>query len=186
MTTTYTEKTDVGRNDGERFFPDMRKNRFCERLKFAMNGMANTALANMCGVSESTIRSYLQEKTTPTLTILDSLSSALSTPATWLLSGESTNVVRESKDGGIKIPMYEVDAAAGAGSWINEENVADYWQVPQSWLRLERLDHAELCIINTIGDSMTPTINNGDRLLVKLNINREKALEGVFVINLDG
>ncbi|MGL5307493.1 MAG: LexA family transcriptional regulator, partial [Aeromonas veronii] len=88
--------------------------------------------------------------------------------------------------GVIQIPMYEVDAAAGAGSLIVDESITDYWYVPQTWLRQERLEHAELCIINAVGDSMTPGINHGDRLLVKKNINRDKGLDGVFVINMDG
>ncbi|AUZ77091.1 MULTISPECIES: LexA family transcriptional regulator [Aeromonas] len=85
-----------------------------------------------------------------------------------------------------KVPTFNVEASAGAGAWINAENICDYWYVPRTWLRLERLEHAELCIINTVGDSMAPHINNGDRLLVKTNIDRELALNGVYVINLDG
>ncbi|MGL4905298.1 MAG: S24 family peptidase, partial [Plesiomonas sp.] len=168
-----------------------------ERVEYLINGASVNSKAKMWGVPTSTIAGMLERGTEPSIRNAVKIAAAEGVTLQWLATGlgpmrveqnekKSETTHLQTPTNSVSIPMYEVDAAAGAGSWINEENVADYWLVPQSWLRLERLEHAELCIINTIGDSMTPTINNGDRLLVKLNINREKALEGVFVINLDG
>lgn len=97
MSDTYDEKIEGKSTTEKQSFPDMRKNRFSERLKFAMAGTTNTVLANMCGVSESTIRSYLAGRTTPTLTVLGSISKALNIPETWLVSGapEGQHVIEE-------------------------------------------------------------------------------------------
>lgn len=163
------------------------------RLQMLIGGKSVNAKASEWGVPNATLSAMLKRGTDPSVRNALKIAEAEGVSIEWLLAG--TGLMRPNKPeatqpkaptNAISIPMYEVEAAAGAGSLISSENVVDYWYVPQSWLRLERLDHADLCIINTIGDSMTPHINHGDRLLVKLNINREKALEGVFVINLDG
>ncbi|MGY4028107.1 LexA family transcriptional regulator [Aeromonas rivuli] len=188
--------SDFKKNE-DRFFLGDRKNRFSERLKIAMNGMSNSAFAKLCGVNESTIRSYLADKTTPTLTVLEDIAQASGVSFVWLASGKTPMNVNEgalqhrssnedTEKPRSRIPMYEIEVAAGAGAVTLEENIADYWEVPLSWLRQERLEHATLCIINATGDSMTPHINHGNRLLVKTNIDRDAALSGVYVINLDG
>lgn len=168
-----------------------------ERVRYLIGESSVNSKAKVWGVPTSTIAGMLERGTEPSIRNAVKIADAEGITLQWLATGIGPMRADHAKDSqeknrqqaptnSISIPMYEVEAAAGAGSWISEENVTDYWYFPQSWLRLERLEHADLCIINTIGDSMTPHINHGDRLLVKLNINREKALEGVFVINLDG
>lgn len=101
-------------------------------------------------------------------------------------SGEPSTKLISDLEHLTKVPTFDIEAAAGAGAWISDENISDYWYVPRTLLRQERLEHAELCIINATGDSMAPGISSGDRLLVKTNIDRDVALSGVYVINLDG
>lgn len=191
------EKIDKASSRPKQSFQGERKNRFAERFSLVLKGETNVSFAEKVGVTETTVRRYLAGDTVPNLDVLERISEVTGVSLGWLASGQGPMKGTHLSDKpeelqphvpmtAVSIPMYEVEAAAGAGSWINEENIVDYWYLPHSWLRQERLEHANLCIINAIGDSMAPGINSGDRLLVKLNINRDKGLEGVFVISLDG
>lgn len=193
----YGEKIARGETEAKQSFLAGGKNRFADRLAVAMGGESKLSLSKKVGVSDTTIGRYLSGVQVPNLDILENIATALGYEVGWLASGKGpmkeTHLADKPEDlqqqaptTTASIPMYEIEAAAGAGAWISEEKVTDYWYLPFSWLRQERLEHAKLCIINAIGDSMQPGIQHGDRLLVKLNINRDKALEGVFVINLDG
>ncbi|MGU5657921.1 LexA family transcriptional regulator [Aeromonas veronii] len=186
----------------EQSFLNGKKNRFADRLEALIGDSSTNAFAKKCGLTESTLRNYLTGNSSPNLATMEKIAAGAECSLGWLASGIGPKELGEmwtwhkalqkqdrntsELDHLAKVPTFDVEAAAGAGAWINAENIRDYWYVPRAWLRLERLEHAELCIINTVGDSMTPYINHGDRLLVKTNIDREKALEGVFVINLDG
>lgn len=178
------------------------ENKIQTRLKELKGKRTLRELADFWGIPLSTINGWIIRGSQPPLEAAAKVAKAEGISLEWLATGEGqmyeapeahqcadrvNNVCGTSDmDHLTKVPTFDVEASAGAGAWINAENISDYWYVPRTWLRLERLEHAELCIINTVGDSMAPHINHGDRLLVKTNIDREKALEGVFVINLDG
>lgn len=178
------------------------ENKIQTRLKELKGKRTLRELADFWGIPLSTINGWIIRGSQPPLEAAAKVAKAEGISLEWLATGEGqmyeapeahpcadrVHNVCSSRDMDdlTKVPTFDVEASAGAGAWINAENIRDYWYVPRTWLRQERLEHAELCIINTIGDSMTPYINHGDRLLVKTNIDREKALDGVFVINLDG
>lgn len=187
-------------------FVNREKGSAAERIEGLMRGRGAREVSKIWGIPPSTLNSFLERKGDPKLSMLLAISRAEGVSLEWLATGEDQRCGNAAQpiaqqacdkeleqaysandmDHLVKVPTFNVEASAGAGAWINAENICDYWYVPRTWLRLERLEHAELCIINTVGDSMAPHINHGDRLLVKTNIDREKALEGVFVINLDG
>lgn len=82
------EKTaDSGKNR-ERFIAMPGINRFSERLKIAMNGLTNVALAANCGVSESAIRSYLRGSSYPGIDKIQAIADACNAPMAWLITGE--------------------------------------------------------------------------------------------------
>lgn len=174
------------------------------RLKELKGSRTLRQIAEVWDIPLSTVNGWIIRGSQPPIETAAKVAKAEGVNLQWLATGEgpkrgSTNSIEQEKPVEpepsndavdmshlVSVPSYEVDAAAGAGVWIDAENINDYWYVPKTWLRQERLVHAELCIINTVGDSMAPNINHGDRLLVKTNIDREVALSGVYVINLDG
>lgn len=194
-----SEKTreDLFLNDGKRS-PETTK----ERLALIKGDRTLRAVSELWGVPLSTVTGWIIRGSQPQLEAAFKVAKAEGVSLEWLATGKGQmyeSVGRQhpvepaqqahntsDMDHLAKVPTFDIEASAGAGAWISTENISDYWYVPRTWLRQERLDHAELCIINAIGDSMSPHINSGDRLLVKTNIDREKALDGVFVINLDG
>lgn len=201
---SYDKFGQGGKKNGADPFLEEQKGSAAERVKGLIAGRGVREIARSWGIPPSTINSFIERKGDPKLSMLLAICQAEGVQLGWLATGHGPKYAHESaiglpdsampeprSDVGdtsnlVSVPAYKVEAAAGAGTWIDSENISDYWHIPRSWLRQERLEHAELIIINTVGDSMTPSINHGERLLVKTNIDRDVALSGVYVINLDG
>ncbi len=85
----------------------------------------------------------------------------------------------------VKIPRLEVAASLGTGSITPEEdNIKGYLAFRNIWLQKRRLNPRFLTIIDAVGDSMHPTIHDGDVLLVDLR-QKEPQDNGIFVLRLD-
>lgn len=82
-------------------------------------------------------------------------------------------------------PFYDVEASCGHGSWNSEENIINRLAFRRDWLKQEGLDPAHLAAIRARGDSMEPTIQSGDTLLVDLRVTTPRA-DGIYIIEQDG
>lgn len=103
MSNTYEEKTDDKGKNRDRIISHGTINRFGERLKEAMKGMSNAELARRSGMSETTIRKYLQGKIYPALDSLAIVADACEVSLTWLATGEQEqktcdSIVRENTE----------------------------------------------------------------------------------------
>ncbi|NGZ68817.1 LexA family transcriptional regulator [Vibrio aestuarianus subsp. cardii] len=203
MSDTYREKTLEEKNDDIRFFRVDIKNRFAQRLEEAMSGETNLSFAQKCGISEATIRKYKKGETTPNLEILESIAMVSGKAIQWLIGAESQSVIIDHPitDKGdqkqnpttdttheliLEKPKYNVVASAGGGSFIDTEAPVEHYPFTHRFLKRHRLLHADLCVIEARGESMEPTIEDGDELLLKLmHEPSSKPLEGVYVINID-
>lgn len=90
----------------------------------------------------------------------------------------------------VLVPIYDVSAAAGAGAFVEGEQVADHLLVRADWLRelvgyLPSSD--KVAIIQVQGDSMEPTLSPGDLILVeRRTYTREELTDGIYVVRLEG
>lgn len=65
------------------------------------------------------------------------------------------------------VPRYEVSASMGNGSVIHSELIVDYLAFREDWVRTVLcLNPKNLILINSLGDSMEPTLKTGDLLLI--------------------
>lgn len=86
----------------------------------------------------------------------------------------------------IQVPHYDVRASAGNGSVVHEENVVDHLVFKRDWvMRSMGLDPRRLALIDVRGDSMSPTINDGDLILLDTR-EGQQTTEGIYAINLAG
>ncbi len=86
----------------------------------------------------------------------------------------------------IQVPHYDVRASAGNGSVVHEENVVDHLVFKRDWvMRSMGLDPRRLALIDVRGDSMAPTINDGDLILLDTR-EGQQTTEGIYAINLAG
>jgi phage repressor protein C with HTH and peptisase S24 domain len=80
------------------------------------------------------------------------------------------------------VPEYGVNASAGGGAVVSDENVISNWPFTEDYLASElRLGNSNLAIIEVRGDSMEPTLSSGDRILVNLS-DTQISQPGIFVL----
>lgn len=91
------------------------------------------------------------------------------------------NPVRETVD----IPVFDAAGSMGAGIAVKEQDsVIDHLRLTATWVRRNLPNVSStlnLAVISALGDSMTPTFNDGDILLVDTGI-RSVDRDGVFVL----
>ena len=80
----------------------------------------------------------------------------------WLLTGK-----RSAETNYIYIPRYDLTASAGPGSFVDWEPESEVIAVDRDWLRNElHVNPTTVNMIEVRGDSMQPTMMDGDTLLV--------------------
>jgi Peptidase S24-like len=99
-----------------------------------------------------------------------------------LLGGMATTA---RKLGLLMIPKLDVGASAGAGAISDAETLAGKIGFDEKWLRKLAADPARLSLIRVDGDSMLPTLNNGDDIMVDGSTATGALRDGIHVIRMD-
>ncbi|MEY2943200.1 MAG: hypothetical protein RLY97_1214 [Pseudomonadota bacterium] len=82
----------------------------------------------------------------------------------------------------IDIPRQALGASAGPGALSSDERPVGAFRFSAQWLRAQGLDPAMLSAIAVTGDSMEPTLRDGDEILVDRAPNPLR--DGVHVVRL--
>ncbi|HEV2817094.1 MAG TPA: S24 family peptidase [Allosphingosinicella sp.] len=84
------------------------------------------------------------------------------------------------------IPRLQLGVAAGAGAFDGDERGEAHIAFDPAWLRrLARGAPEQLSIIRVSGDSMAPTLGDGDDILVDRGDGAERVRDGVYVLRMD-
>jgi phage repressor protein C with HTH and peptisase S24 domain len=87
----------------------------------------------------------------------------------------------------IFVKLYDIEASAGAGSFDFDNNtVIQKLAFKKSWIRSSsNATEDDLAVITVSGDSMSPTLLEGDRILVDMT---QQTLnnDGIYVLRSDG
>jgi len=98
------------------------------------------------------------------------------------LPGESSGV----RDGLIRVARLDVGASAGPGASNEAESVLSPVAFEKSWLiRLTSAGASNLSMIRVRGDSMMPTLADGDEILVEENPGAAPVRDGIYVLRRD-
>ena len=172
---------------------------FGERIRHIRTdlGWSQDEMADKTGVSCRTIGNYERGGRIPDADFLARLASH-GVDVLYLLTGEKAPSgslsVREAAPAYristpdveyVYVPRYDVQASAGSGAVVNDESIVDSLAFKRDWIvRALGLDPARLALINVAGDSMTPTISDGDLILLDTRPMTHRA-EGIYVISHD-
>lgn len=86
----------------------------------------------------------------------------------------------------VAVSQYAVNASAGPGALTEEEQELSQIAFPARWLRkLAGGDPAQLSIITVSGDSMEPSLSDGDEILVSSGDGAERLRDGIYVLRVD-
>lgn len=200
----------------------------------------NSALARMCGLSESVIRKWRRGESEPTTSDLVAIARAGDVTVEWLATGAEPkrrgmlSKISKARDAvvlfcqrrstvppevlprlmeeaveyqldveGLEqrhgaeypkpsvvgdfvlVPRYDIAGSAGHGSLVSSEQVVDYLAFRADWVRnVLGVAQKDLVLISVKGDSMAPTLSDGDLILVDRS--RERIEDsGIYVIHLD-
>jgi phage repressor protein C with HTH and peptisase S24 domain len=86
----------------------------------------------------------------------------------------------------VSVKRHPVMVSAGPGALVTEELGKPYFAFDERWLRaLTPSSPANLSIVRVEGDSMAPTLNAGDDILVDLADAGERLRDGIYVLRID-
>ena len=86
----------------------------------------------------------------------------------------------------LSVKRHPIAVSAGPGSLVTEELGKPYFAFDERWLRsLTPTPPARLSVVRVEGDSMSPTLNSGDDILVDLGDCAERLRDGIYVLRAD-
>src|SRR5438067_8679601 len=86
----------------------------------------------------------------------------------------------------LTIKRHPVMVSAGPGAIVTEELGKPYFAFDERWLKaLTPTTPSNLSIVRVEGDSMAPTLNAGDDILVDLGDAAERLRDGIYVLRID-
>ena len=89
-------------------------------------------------------------------------------------------------DGLLSVKRHLVMASAGPGAIVTEEAGKPYFGFDERWLKALTPSAPEnLSIVRVEGDSMSPTLNSGDDILVDLGDAAQRLRDGIYVLRVD-
>ena len=101
-----------------------------------------------------------------------------------LLGGPAEEAVAAS--GLVSVKRHPVGVSAGPGAIVMEELGKPYFGFDERWLKALTSTPAErLSIVKVEGDSMSPTLNQGDDILVDPGDAAERLRDGIYVLRAD-
>ncbi len=86
----------------------------------------------------------------------------------------------------VQVPQLSVQASAGNGRLVEDEFVIGSYGFDRNWLRqVARAEPQALSIVKVSGDSMTPTLVDGDDVLVDRSDAGQRLNDGIYVLRRD-
>src|ERR1035437_3135065 len=159
------------------------------RLQSALNV---SELSRMISIPYKSISNYEKGERKPTVEYLALISEHLSANLEWLLFGKGPMFITEDdrknydicSSDFVYIPIYDIRAAAGHGCIVDEETIIDRFAFKLDWFNKNICgSKSDLVIFTAHGESMEPTIKNGD--LIMIDTSGKKIRDGIFVIRFD-
>jgi hypothetical protein len=94
--------------------------------------------------------------------------------------------VSRGRGGLVPVKRTFVQASAGPGAFAGDERGRPYFAFDERWLKnLTPSPPSKLSIIRVEGDSMAPTLNAGDDILVDLGDGVDRIRDGIYVLRAD-
>jgi hypothetical protein len=86
----------------------------------------------------------------------------------------------------LSVKRHPVLVSAGPGAIVTEELGKPYFAFDERWLKALTGSPADsLSIVRVEGDSMAPTLNAGDDILVDLGDTADRLRDGIYVLRID-
>ncbi|SOC27021.1 XRE family transcriptional regulator [Stappia indica] len=171
----------------------MEQTEFATRLRMLIGSSSERSFAHAVGISPSALRALLKGGM-PTLETLLAIARGANVEVNWLATGEGAKTASEKpartraaiEEQFSMIPRLAVEASAGNGVLAHHEESTGLLAFRAEWLRRMGINPTAARALTVKGDSMEPTIRDGDILLVDTSIDhvRDNALYVVVLAGL--
>ena len=163
---------------------------FRRRLRLIMQQFGSVAdLARAVGVSDNAIYKWVSGRGQPSMMSLVNLSKAAGVSVEWLATGRGApskaKVEHHVAEPAATTSRSSQQIAVERGVPQNQQ-IVDYLSFRPDWLqRAFSLDLRSMALVEVIGDSMSPTANGGDVVLVDVRETRFRH-DGIYVLHTGG
>ncbi len=162
---------------------------FASRFQLVVDQLAQgnkKHFAQITGKSASHIYKICRGMSRPSMAYLQELYAEYRIDLTWLLTGEQSDGAQvagiPTNNDLVFAPMFDVQASAGMGSEVQAEDIDDYFAFNKTFLsRQLNVSSEQLAFVTISGDSMLPTLHDGDRVLVDMS-QKSVTREGLYLL----
>jgi phage repressor protein C with HTH and peptisase S24 domain len=164
-------------------------------------GLKKNKFADISGISPGYLNDILKGRATPSDRVIKDICEKNSINEIWLRDNKGEMFLKAEAvsppspaddkqtrriDGFVLVPLFNVEASAGGGALVPEEEVIDRLAFKEEWIKRDLgVNPSDLALITTIGDSMEPTLRAGDMILLDKSVETVKD-EAVYAFLVDG
>ncbi|MDO3377063.1 helix-turn-helix domain-containing protein [Geoalkalibacter halelectricus] len=159
-----------------------------ERLREVRGALTQVEMAEKLGAHKNTLAAWERDERLPDAGALIKLLEIYpKLNPNWLLTGRGTLEVNQPADVGyVMTPRHDVSSGAGGEALTMNEQVVDYVTFRKDWLQgTLGLAPKSFSLIEVKGDSMRPTLSDGDLVVVDLQTTRVED-NAIYVLQFDG
>jgi len=165
---------------------------FGTRLRLIMQQFGSVAdLARAVGVSDNAIYKWVTARGKPGMISLVNLAKAAGVSVEWLATGKGEPLKTRPEPRGVSrsefasMPLHALLGIEGNANLVSSQ-IVDYLNFRTDWLkRTFNAEARDLALIEVVGDSMSPTIDEADLVLADLRETRFKS-DGIYVLRNRG
>lgn len=163
-----------------------------ERIKLLRGSKRQTEFAQEIGIAQNTLGGYERGTISPKVDVLRRIEKVTGAPVEWIITGRG--IVRDNDEQAALpndptqeqwkdqltqlgndvtlVPRLNVKLSAGGGALLNDENIAELVPFPTRLLKrlLPHTPAKQLAFAQVDGDSMEPTIQEGNDVLLDLGV----------------
>lgn len=152
-------------------------------------GHSQTSFGELVGVTKKTQMLYESNQRLPKSDYLIS-AAEYGVDVQYVLTGQrsdsgadsgSAGIPNGSLQGTLPVPMYDIEAAAGAGRLFDAETIQSTFYLPVELFEAEGVDPAQVVGVTARGDSMGDTIRDREQVLVN---RAQRTPDGVFLLRM--
>jgi phage repressor protein C with HTH and peptisase S24 domain len=134
------------------------------------HGVGLSALSTLIGRNQAYLQQFIRKGSPRKLEEGDrrTLARFFGVDESELGGGEEISSVSEPRalSPWVDVPRLALDASAGPGAMAGGEAPVGQFRYGRAWLRAQGLSPAQLSVIAVAGDSMVPTLHDGDEILI--------------------
>jgi transcriptional regulator with XRE-family HTH domain len=156
------------------------------RRRAREHGWSDAEVARRVGIQPRRYSNYVNDEREPPFEMLIEICRVLDLAPNDLFGFQPPLLGSGESGGYVYLPLYDVEAAAGHGTVVDAENISARLAFKPDWLRSVTSAPTEaLGLITVYGDSMLPTLINGDTILVDFS-SAHLSRDGIYVLRRDG